>query len=102
MACDPREEVLDNKLGEDHVGVNILYCPNNVLEVMTTSKWPLAQTIMDGYSLRQLLVSYDESKIPIVDEKGKFDVRKKEYTFHKRNRSVGHSNCLVLRIEKLS
>jgi hypothetical protein len=57
IACDPREAVLDNKLGEDHVGVSILYCLNNVLEVMTTWKWPLAQTIMDGYSLKQLLAS---------------------------------------------
>jgi hypothetical protein len=40
----------------------------------------IVTTIMDGFSLRQLLVSYNECKIPIVDEKGKIDVRKKEYT----------------------
>lgn len=57
IACDPRGAILDNKLGEDHLGVSILYCPNNVLKVMTTWKWPLTQTIMDGYSLRQFLVS---------------------------------------------
>jgi hypothetical protein len=25
IVCGPREVVLDNQLGEDHVGVNILY-----------------------------------------------------------------------------
>jgi hypothetical protein len=34
---------------------------------------------VDGYSLRQLLVFYDES-IPIVDEKGEIGGRKKQYT----------------------
>jgi hypothetical protein len=32
---------------------------------------------MDGYSLRQILVFYDESNLPIVDEKGEIGVRKK-------------------------
>jgi hypothetical protein len=84
IACDLREAVLDNQFGEDHVGVSILYCPNNISVVMTIWKWLLAQTIVDGYSLRQLLVSYNESKIPIVDEKGEIGVRKKQYTFQKR------------------
>jgi hypothetical protein len=48
---------------------------------MTIWKWPLAQNIVDGYSLRQLLVSYDESKIPTIDEEGEIGVRKKQYTF---------------------
>jgi len=26
IPCDPRETIFDNKLGEDHVEVNILYC----------------------------------------------------------------------------
>jgi hypothetical protein len=38
--------------------VNILYCLNNVSMVMTIWKWSLVQTIVDRYSLRQLLVSY--------------------------------------------
>jgi len=54
--------------GEDHVGVNVLYCPNNVSMVMTIWKWPLAQTIMDGYSLKQLFILYDESNIPTINE----------------------------------
>jgi len=48
---------------------------------MTNWKWLLAQTVLDGYSLRQLLVSYDESKIPTIDEEGEIGVRKKQYTF---------------------
>ncbi len=35
IACDPREVVLDNQLGEDHVGVSILYCSDNILMVVT-------------------------------------------------------------------
>jgi hypothetical protein len=48
--------------------MSILYCLNNILAVMTIWKWPLAQTIVDGYSLKQLLVSYNESTIPTIDE----------------------------------
>ncbi len=50
IACDPSKLVLGNQLGEDHVKMNILYCPNNILMVVTIWKWMLAQTIMDGYS----------------------------------------------------
>jgi hypothetical protein len=35
IVSDPREAILDNQLGEDHVGVNILYCLNNISVVMT-------------------------------------------------------------------
>jgi hypothetical protein len=68
---------------------------------MTIWKWPLAQTIMDGYSLKQFLISYDENNIPTIDEEGEIGVRKKQYTFQKRKRSVGHSNRSMSRIEKL-
>ncbi len=64
-------------------------------------KWLLAQTIVDGYSLKQLLEFYDENNIPIIDEEGEIGVRKKKYTFQKKKRSVGHSNRLMSRIEKL-
>ncbi len=63
IVYDPREVIFDNQLGEDYVSVNILYYSNNILVVMTIWKWLLAQTIVDAYSLKQLLVSYDESKI---------------------------------------
>jgi hypothetical protein len=39
---------------------------------------------LEGYSLRQLLIFYDENHIPIVDEEGQTGVRKKKYIFHKR------------------
>ncbi len=42
IACGPREVALDNQLGEDHVGVNILYSPDNILMVVTIWKWLLA------------------------------------------------------------
>jgi hypothetical protein len=35
ITCDPKEVVLDNQLGEDHFGLRILYCPNDVSIVMT-------------------------------------------------------------------
>jgi hypothetical protein len=44
---------------------------------MTIWKWSLAQTIVDGYSFRQLLISYNETSILIVDEEGEIGVRKK-------------------------
>jgi hypothetical protein len=44
-------------------------------------KWPLALTIVDGHSLRQLLVFYNESNILTIDEEGEINVRKKQYTF---------------------
>jgi len=40
---------------------------------------------MDVYSLRQLLVSYNENNIPIVDEEGEIGRRKKQYIFQKKN-----------------
>ncbi len=101
ISCDPKEVVLDNQLGEDHVGVSILYCLNNISMVITIRKWPLAQTIVDRYFIRQLFVSYDECNIPTIDEEGKIVVRKKQYTFQKRMQSFGHFDRLMLRINKL-
>jgi hypothetical protein len=64
-------------------------------------KWLLAQTIVDGYSLKQLLEFYDENNIPIIDEEGEIGVRKKQYTFQKRKQSVGHYDRSMLTIDKL-
>jgi hypothetical protein len=36
---------------------------------------------MDGYSWKQLFVSYNESNIPTIDEEGKFGVNIMQYTF---------------------
>ncbi len=64
-------------------------------------KWPLVQTIVDGYSLKQLLIFYNESNIPTIDEEGEIGVRKKQYTFQKRKWSVRNFECSMSRIEKL-
>jgi hypothetical protein len=52
--------------------------------IMIIWKWLLVQTIVDGYSLKQLFVFYDERNILTVDDKGEIGVGKKQYTFQKR------------------
>ncbi len=42
IVCDSREEVLDDDLGEDHVGLFILYCLNDILVIMNIWRWPLS------------------------------------------------------------
>jgi hypothetical protein len=54
--------------------MSILYFPNNVSIVVTIWKWMLAQSTVDGYSLRQLLVTYNECNIPTIDEEGEIGV----------------------------
>jgi hypothetical protein len=51
--CNPKEAILDNQLGEDHVGMNISYCSNNVSTIMTIWKWLLAQIIVLHKTLNQ-------------------------------------------------
>jgi hypothetical protein len=46
--------------------------------VMTIWKWSLFQTILDGYSLRQFLIPYNENQILVIDEKGTNCVREKK------------------------
>jgi hypothetical protein len=41
MASDPREAILDDILGHDHVNLTILYYLGNILAIMTIWKWPL-------------------------------------------------------------
>ncbi len=65
--------------GEDHVGLNILYFLNNISIVMLIWKWPLSQTILDGYSLNELLKSNDKNHILDVDEEGAISVKKTIY-----------------------
>ncbi len=35
MASTPREAILDDILGDDHVNLTILYCPGDISMVMT-------------------------------------------------------------------
>jgi hypothetical protein len=44
----------------------------------------LVQTIIEGFLLKKLLVSHDESYIPEVDVEEMIGVKKKKYSFHKR------------------
>jgi hypothetical protein len=75
---DPKESILDNILGDDHVGLTILYYLGNISIVMTIWKWLLAQTTMEGFSLKELLLSYDESCIPKVDVEGMISMKGKQ------------------------
>jgi hypothetical protein len=68
------------------LGLNILHCPSNVVVVMTIWKWSLSQTNLDGYSLKQFLIPYNENHILVVDEEGEIGVRKKQYMFRKGNK----------------
>jgi hypothetical protein len=61
IACDQREVVLYNDLNEDHIGLLILHCLNDILIVISIWKLPLFQTTLDGNSLNALLKSYDEN-----------------------------------------
>ena len=83
VTCDPQEVVLDDRLGEDHVGLCILYCPMIVLAMMTIWKWPLAQTILDGYTFIEHLISFNETHITNVDDLGAIGVKKRNIPFIK-------------------
>ncbi len=81
MASNPREAILDDILGDDHIGLTILYYPEDILEVMTIWKWPLTQTTMEGFSLKELLLSYDEIYVLEVDVEGMIGMKKKLYIY---------------------
>jgi hypothetical protein len=66
---------------------------------MTIWRWSLVQTIPDGYSLSQFLISHNESHVPIVDEE--VGVRKIQYNFQNRRQRVRPFEHLMSRIEKL-
>jgi len=69
IVSDPREGVLDNQFGEDHVNVNILYCLNN-FSGYDNLEMAIGTNHCGWALLKQLFVSYDENKILTVDEKG--------------------------------
>jgi len=49
VACDPHEAIFDDRLGEDHVGLCILYFLMIMSTMMTIWKWLLVQTILDDH-----------------------------------------------------
>jgi hypothetical protein len=81
---DMREAILDDILGDGHVGLTILYCPGNILAVMTIWKWSLIQTTMEGFLLKELLFSYDENCIFEMDVEGMIGMKEKK-NFSKKN-----------------
>ncbi len=99
VACDPREIVLDDLLGEDHVGLCILYCLATMLIVMTIR--PLAQIILDGYPFIEHLIAFNDTHVTNVDDVGEIGVKKKKNFFHKKKRSVVDSKGSISRIEKM-
>jgi hypothetical protein len=57
--------------------LTILYYPRNISTLMTIWKWSLVQTTMEGWLLKELLLSYDESYVLEVDVEGMIGVKKK-------------------------
>jgi hypothetical protein len=100
IACDPREVVLHDDLG-DHVGIFILYRPNDILVVISIWRWSLSQTIFCGHSLKALLKSYEDNHISDVDVEGAIGVKKKRYTFHKKKKKTLDVDIPMSRINKL-
>ncbi len=74
MVFDLKEAILDNILGHDHVDLTIFYCLRDILIILTIWKWPLTQTIMEGFLLKELLLSYSESYV--VDVEGMIGLKK--------------------------
>jgi hypothetical protein len=46
---------------------------------MTFWKWPLVQTILNGYTFINHLISFNETHIPNVDDVGVIGVKKKKF-----------------------
>jgi hypothetical protein len=72
-----KEAILDDILGHDHVSLTILYCLGDISMVMTIWKCLLIYRTMEGFLLKKLLLSYDESYVPEVDVEGIIGVKKK-------------------------
>jgi hypothetical protein len=98
-ACDPQEVILDNQLGEDHVGLCILYCPRTMSIVMTIWKWSLVQTILDKYPLRKHLITFNETHILDDDDVGTVGVKEKNY-FHKKKQNDVDFEGSISKIEE--
>jgi hypothetical protein len=69
--------------------------------MMTIWKWPLAQTILDGYPFIKHFIAFNETHISDVDDVGVVGVKKKKCSFHKRKRSAIDFKGSVSRIEKM-
>lgn len=77
-ACDPKEVVLDENLGETTVGVTILSYPCDITKVMSIWRWLLSQKNLNGHSIFTLLGVYDEHNASNDNNKGMINVKKKK------------------------
>ncbi len=80
-ACNPREPILDEDLGETNVGVTILNYTCDIAQVMSIWRWFLSQTILDGFQLFELLVVYNDHHMSNDNDEGALGVKKKQYCF---------------------
>ncbi len=101
VACNPHEAILNDWLGEDHVGLCILYYLAIVSIVMTIWKWLLVQTIFDGYLLIEHFITFHDTHILDVANVGSIGVKKKKNSVHKTKRNVIDSKGSISRIEKM-
>jgi hypothetical protein len=76
MASDLNEVILDNILKNDHVSLTIFYYLGDISTIMIIWKWSLIETTMEGFSLKELLLSYNENYIPKVDVEGIISLKK--------------------------
>jgi len=83
---NPREAILDDILKHDHAGLTILYCLGDISIVMTIWKWP--QTTMEGFSLKELLLSYNENNVPKMDVEAMICVKKKKVSIRENERRL--------------
>jgi hypothetical protein len=86
IACFPQDIVLDDRLGEDHVGLCILYCLTIVSILVTICKWLLIQTILDGYLFIKHFITFHETHILDVDDVGVVGVKGEKNPFIRRNK----------------
>ncbi len=55
---------------------------------MTIWKWSLTQTTMEGFSLKDILFSYDENYVSKVDVEGMIGVKKKKVSIKENGRKL--------------
>jgi hypothetical protein len=78
VACDPHEIIFNDWLGEDHVGLCILY--SLIILAMTTIwKWLLDQIIFYGYPFKKHFITFNETHISNVDDVGAVGVKKTKF-----------------------
>ncbi len=92
--------MFNDDLGEDHVGIFILYCLDDISIIMNIWWWLLSQTISHGHSLKAFLKSYNDNHTFGLDAKRTISVKKKK-TFHKKNKKALNVNVPMSRIDKL-